>query len=402
MADYLQYTPFPSNSVLSDWLESTNPLTVDIIKNIAPGKEHVPMMAILNPPHWEFGHVTWFHEFWVHRHGNPSAPSLLKNADLLFNSSHISHDDRWSIELPSIDALLQYNRQVTEKTHELLGGLADPQLTYHLQLAIFHQDMHNEAFAYMWQTLGYPEPFSPLETQEIVKGALRSLSVPLSAASSANSTPSSAKSHFIHYPGDTLVMGSEPNSGFIFDNEKWAHEVPLPAFAISPLAVSNEQFLAFIESPENHSHPEPITVPLHWKKEGGKWYQRYFDQWLEFRPDAAVRHVSFLSAKRYCQWAGLRLPTEEELTHVMQSPPKEWQSSSLWEWTDTTFQAFPGFTSDPYEDYSSPWFGGGYQVMKGSSPYTPLRLRRPKFRNFYAPHRSDLFCGFRTCLVNLE
>jgi gamma-glutamyl hercynylcysteine S-oxide synthase len=87
---------------------------------------------------------------------------------------------------------------------------------------------------------------------------------------------------------------------------------------------------------------------------------------------------------------------------VMQSPPKAWHASSLWEWTDTTFKAFPGFTSDPYEDYSSPWFGGGYQVMKGSSPYTPLRLRRPQFRNFYAPHRSDLFCGFRTCLVNLE
>ena len=391
MADYLQYTPLPNNSVLRDWLRSTNSLTVNIIENIAPGKERVPMLPVLNPPHWEFGHVTWFHEFWVQRLGNPLAPSLLKNTDLFFNSSHISHDDRWSIELPSIDALLQYNRQVTDKTHELLEGLADPTLAYHIQLALYHQDMHNEAFAYMWQTLGYPEPFSPIERQEIPWDKVTPLP--------AHSCPTSS---FIHHPDSTLMMGSPPNSGFIFDNEKWAHEVFIPSFAISNRAVSNEQYLKFIESPENQSHPEPLAVPEHWKKERGAWYQRYFNEWLDFRPEEPVRHVSFLNAKRYCQWAGLRLPTEEELTHVIQNSPKEWHSSSLWEWTDSLFQPFPGFSSDPYLDYSSPWFGGNYQVLKGSSIYTPNRLRRSKFRNFYAPHRNDLFCGFRTCLVNLE
>jgi formylglycine-generating enzyme required for sulfatase activity len=26
-------------------------------------------------------------------------------------------------------------------------------------------------------------------------------------------------------------------------------------------------------------------------------------------------------------------------------------------------------------------------------------MRRNSFRNFYAPHRYDHFCGFRTCLL---
>ena len=77
----------------------------------------------------------------------------------------------------------------------------------------------------------------------------------------------------------------------------------------------------------------------------------------------------------------------------------QWQASNLWEWTSSPFMPFPEFSADPYVDYSQPWFDGNYQVLKGWSPYTPERLRRVAFRNFYSPKRSDHFCGFRTCLL---
>jgi iron(II)-dependent oxidoreductase len=38
-------------------------------------------------------------------------------------------------------------------------------------------------------------------------------------------------------------------------------------------------------------------------------------------------------------------------------------------------------------------------VLRGASFATPRRLVRPAFRNFYQPHRSDVFCGFRTCRI---
>jgi gamma-glutamyl hercynylcysteine S-oxide synthase len=86
---------------------------------------------------------------------------------------------------------------------------------------------------------------------------------------------------------------------------------------------------------------------------------------------------------------------------LFRADQEQWDQSSLWEWTSSPFLPFEGFTPDPYTDYSQPWFDGSYQVLKGFSPYTPARLRRPQFRNFYQKHRYDHFCGFRTCLLEI-
>jgi len=60
------------------------------------------------------------------------------------------------------------------------------------------------------------------------------------------------------------------------------------------------------------------------------------------------------------------------------------------------FPPYPGFAADPYKEYSEPWFGT-HKVLRGASFSTPRRLARRTFRNFYQPHRGDVFCGFRTC-----
>jgi len=378
LADHLLYEPYSDAAHLDGWLVSTNSLTGSILEKMRPGDESVPIIANLNPPHWEFGHLTWFHEFWVHRLGQTYIPSLLRDADYLFNSSEIAHRDRWSIPIPSLDTLLDYNARVMQKTRELLAKSIDAEKAYFIQLSIFHQDMHNEAFAYMWQTLGYPAPFAPFSQAKL----------------DANNASS-----YIHFPETNRMVGSKPKSGFMFDNEKWAHSITLPAFSIAEQAVSNADYLEFIESPSNQADLNPVTVPMHWKKEGGVWYQRYFDAWQSFSEYEPVRHISYQDAKRYCDWRQLRLPTEHELVLLMAQKQDDWQPSHLWEWTSSPFTPFPGFSSDPYTDYSQPWFDGNHQVLKGWSMYTPERLRRSRFRNFYTPHRQDHFCGFRTCLL---
>ena len=141
LSDHLQYQTQANQSLLKDWLIETNERTRNILVNLKPGQELVPTLEILNPPHWEFGHLTWFHEFWVHRKGQISKPSLLSNADLFFNSSEIAHTDRWTIEMPSLKSLLQYNLEVFQKTLELLQGTVDSETEYFIQLSIFHQDM---------------------------------------------------------------------------------------------------------------------------------------------------------------------------------------------------------------------------------------------------------------------
>jgi iron(II)-dependent oxidoreductase len=376
--DYLAYSPHPPTSTLAQWLEESNQITRQILINISAEDQLVPQLAILNPPFWEFGHLTWFHEFWVHRDGQAKNPSFMKDADYLFNSSEIAHQDRWSKPMPLLDSLRKYNKSVVEHTQQLLCSPIDSKTAYFIQLAIFHQDMHNEAFAYMWQTMGRSIPFAPFTNGSI---------------------PEDTQQTWIHFVPSTIQAGSKQGSGFIFDNEKWAHSTDLPAFDIASKPVTNGDYVNFLESQDNLSNSKPVAPPSHWKKNGDVWLERLFNQWLALNPASAVRHISYLDAQRFCEHNQVRLPSEHELGLLMSQKQIAWQPSNLWEWTSSTFAPFPGFTVDPYVDYSKPWFDGNYQVLKGWSFFTPERLRRNAFRNFYQPNRSDHFCGFRTCLL---
>jgi ergothioneine biosynthesis protein EgtB len=376
--DHLLYAPHPPASTLAQWLEESNGITRQILASLTAEECLVPQLNILNPPLWELGHLTWFHEFWVHRDGQESKPSIMKDADYLFNSSEMSHQDRWSTPMPSLDRLLDYNYRVIRDTQELLQTPIDNKAAYFIQLAILHQDMHNEAFAYMWQTMGRSIPFAPISNTATLEASTQT---------------------WIHFPKSTIQAGSEQGSGFIFDNEKWAHSIDLPAFDISGTPVTNGDYLEFLESPDNLAHSIPIAPPPHWKQEGNAWLERMFNQWLPLNRASAVRHINYLDAQRFCEHHQVRLPNEHELSLLMSHKQGAWQSSNLWEWTSSTFAPFPGFSADPYVDYSQPWFDGTHQVLKGGSPFTPDRLRRVAFRNFYQTHRSDHFCGFRTCLL---
>ena len=376
--DYLSYSPFHSSSTLEKWLEESNQITRQILINLQEGEERVPQLPILNPPLWEFGHLTWFHEFWVHRNGQVNQASFRTDADYLFNSSEIAHQDRWSISMPSLDDLLEYNQSVIDRTRQLLRQPVDTKTAYFIQLAIFHQDMHNEAFAYMWQTMAYSMPFLPFPKLGSVQ---------------------TDKQYFLHFPKSTIQVGSDRGTGFIFDNEKWGHTLELPAFDISSKPVTNADYLEFLESKTNLSETNPVSVPTHWKKQGEIWLERFFKEWLPLNPASAVRHINYFDAQRFCDALKLRLPNEHELGILMSQKQPNWQPSHLWEWTSSPFAPFPEFKADPYADYSQPWFDGSYQVLKGGSPFTPDRLKRVAFRNFYQRDRSDHFCGFRTCLL---
>jgi ergothioneine biosynthesis protein EgtB len=377
--DYLHYEPWPLPSELFKNLERSIFVTQTIISKLDHGQEKVALLPGLNPPYWEFGHLIWFHEFWVHRQGLVSNPSFLAQADDLFNSSEMIHDDRWEVHIPSVDILMNYFSDVMERTFAILrAGALSPEQAYFIQLALYHEDMHNEAFAYMWQSLGY---LWPLEQ----------------GRNSIQVQQNDFEPRYIDIPQCQFQLGSALNTGFIFDNEKWQYETLVPNFSISSHAVSNGEYLEFLELQNFNVESLFEHQPAYWRKEGNTWFERIFDQWRELDLNAPVRHISAHQAEQYCLWKGARLPTENELSVLMTSASETWQPSGLWEWTSSTFRPFEGFSSDPYQDYSAPWFDSRHRVLKGWSIFTPNYLRRPQFRNFYLPSRSDFFCGFRTC-----
>ena len=323
-----------------------------------------PKLAIVNPPLWEIGHVSWFQERWCLRlrADGTLGDSILPKADALYDSAAVAHDRRWDLPLAGLKATRAYGEAVMDRVRERLAREADSEaLQYFVRLATFHEDMHAEAFHYTRQTLGYSDP------------------VPVGFFSSASVEDLEIK-------GGKFILGATPSDGFVFDNEKWAHEVEIAPFRIARSPVANAQYLAFVE--------QGGGAPRYWKKQDGAWFERRFERWLPLEKGEPVRHVSWHEAQAYCAWAKRRLPTEAE-----------WECASsrlayghVWEWTESTFGPYPGFVADPYKEYSQPWFGTD-KVLRGGSFASPARLLRPTFRNFYMPDRGDVFCGFRTCAV---
>jgi iron(II)-dependent oxidoreductase len=339
-------------------LRAARERTRRMVDDLAGERELGPRLAIVNPPRWEVGHVGWFQEFWGLRQGDERRASILPNADALYNSSTVPHDSRWELPLPSFADTLAYCDAVLERLAESAQrGAADP---YFVELVLRHEEMHAEAFHYTRQTLGYPAPqgldvsFKPLPPTGDFEA-----------------------------PGGLFRLGSAPGEDFAFDNEKWSHPVVLEPFRISRRPVTNAEYREFAAAGGK--------APPYWK--GDKL--RRFDRWIPIPPDEPVMHVSWHDAQAYCRWAGRRLPSEAEWECAALSGV-EAMLGGVWEWTASAFLPYPGFVRDPYKEYSEPWFGT-HKVMRGGSFATPKGEARVRFRNFYTPERSDMFCGFRTC-----
>jgi iron(II)-dependent oxidoreductase len=67
----------------------------------------------------------------------------------------------------------------------------------------------------------------------------------------------------------------------------------------------------------------------------------------------------------------------------------------VWEWTATRFHGYPGFAAHPYREYSEPFLGGDYNVLRGGSWATAREVATATHRNWDHPQRRQIFAGFR-------
>ncbi len=372
---------------------------------LAASHFEVPCVPELNPPLWELGHIGWFQEWWLGRNlqrqrgtaCDPSATRLASiepQADRWWDSGQVAHDRRWALDLPDLAGIKRYLLDTLESTLELLEKAPqDDDALYFYRLALFHEDMHGEALIYMAQTLGLPLGLSMPGPGPVREPLL----VPATRWQ--------------------LGMGAGPG-GFSFDNERPAYEVPVPEFEIDAQVVTWAQFVEFVDD-GGYDRPEL------WQAQGWQWLQdkaaaegrrgpRYVEQIgvasgavMQTRfgtprrmlGGQTVMHVSWWEADAWCRWAGRRLPAEVEWeVAAVNAARRGFRWGEVWEWTGTTFRAYPGFAADPYRDYSEPWFGT-HKVLRGASFATRARMKHPKYRNFYLPGRDDIFAGFRSCAL---
>jgi iron(II)-dependent oxidoreductase len=377
--------------------------------------------------------VAWFQEKWVLRHALGEAP-IRADGDALWDSATVAHDTRWDLPLPTRRDTLAYMTEVRDRVLDRLSRHdGDPRVLYFALYAVFHEDMHDEAFTYTRQTHGHPPP---------------RLSGAQSGAAEAGPLPGD-----VVVPGGTVLLGASPDEPFVFDNEKWAHPVEVAPFAIARSPVTQREFAAFVDDAgyrrREHWSEEGwawrggagAEQPVYWRRDGLGWRRRDFARWVALEPHRPVLHVSWYEAQAYCRWARRRLPTEAEWEAAAavepatrakrrfpwgDAPPAigraqlgaqalgcadvaAWPEGdsaagcrqmigNVWEWTDTDFGPYPGFVRDAYKEYSEPWFFT-HKVLRGGCWVTQGRLLRNTWRNFYPPDRRDVWAGFRTCAL---
>ena len=312
-----------------------------------------------------------------------------------------------------------------------------------------HEEMHQETLAYMWHQIPCDRKRKPSEYVTL-------------PPSHAEASPPTRR---IHIPPGRVTLGTNLRDvPFAWDNELDPHVVTVDAFSIDATDVTNADFMEFVEAGGYRDRrwwrdddwawleAEGITHPHFWEPAAAKstegnrserserserWYWRGMFERVPL-PAAWPVYVTWVEARAYAAWRGLRLPTEAEFQRAAFGAPDgterrypwgnelgarppgnfdfvRWDPEPVdahpegasafgvmdlvgngWKWTSTVFGPYDGFTPLPsYPEYSADFFDEEHFVMKGASPATARELLRPSFRNWFRARYPYVYATFR-------
>jgi len=226
-----------------------------------------------------------------------------------------------------------------------------------------------------------------------------------------------APNEMILIPAGEFIMGTNTR----LPDEGPEHKVTLPAYYIDKYEVTNLQYKKFNDATNRKS-------PSHFKNR----------TYPKGKADHPVTYVSWYDARAYCEWAGKRLPTDQEWEKAARgsdgrnfpwgdefgddkaNTPVRWEAldkpgdttpvgafpagkspyglydmtGNVWEWTSSWYKAYPG-NKHPTENY-----GEKYKTLKGGSwwdcSFYKCGISAPSFnRAFFLPRTRNKSFGFR-------
>jgi iron(II)-dependent oxidoreductase len=392
------------------------------------GTQHDPL---LSPLLWDYGHIGVFEELWLVQevsHGPAVADELLHTYNAIENP-------RWTrqkLELMDRPTTLAYLDGVRGRALSLLDEVdleRGEKLTrdgFVYDLVVQHENQHDETVCQTLQLLpgGYLEqlPAAP-PGREVARDR-------------------------VAVPAGEYPVGTDAHEPY--DNEHGAHTVTLPAFEIDRFPVTNGDWLRFMAD-GGYTRQElwsadgwewiltfGTEAPEYWRRDGDGWVVDTFGVTSPVDAGRPVQHVCWFEADAYARWAGGRLPTEFEWEVAASFDPAsgrarrhpwgdraaspedanldqrlfapapvgsypggaspfgcEQMLGDVWEWTSSDFQPYPGFAAYPYSEYSEPFFGTRFKVLRGGSWATCPGVARATFRNWDSPLKRPIFAGLR-------
>ncbi|MCX5045523.1 ergothioneine biosynthesis protein EgtB [Aldersonia sp. NBC_00410] len=389
---------------------------------------------LMSPLVWDLAHIGNQEELWLVRDVGGREP-VRHDIDDLYDAFKHPRPDRPALPLLDPAEARGYVGAVRDKVLDVLdrSALAGRPLErdgFAFGMIAQHEQQHDETM---------------LATHQ-----LRSGRAVLDAPPPPAAPPGGPVADEVIVPGGDFVMGTSTEP-WALDNERPAHRVSVPAFAIGAAPITNEQYLAFLAD-DGYHRPElwtergwqhrveaDLTAPQFWERDtDGNWWRRVFGAMRPVAPRQPVVHVCWFEADAFARWAGRRLPTEAEWEKAARFDPSTGRSrrypwgdgdptperanlgqrhlepaevgaypagvtpmgvhqliGDVWEWTASGFEPYPGFTAFPYREYSEVFFGGDYRVLRGGSFGTDSVACRGTFRNWDHPIRRQIFAGFR-------
>ncbi len=315
-----------------DTLGTARDRTLGIVAHLDDAELEAVIDPIMSPLAWDLGHIAAYEDLWInHRRGGRDL--LRSDLAVLYDAFETPRRVRGGLRFLRGDHLRDYLDEVRRRAMEV-----DPGDGLLHELVARHELQHAET---MLQSM--------------------------------------------------RLGGLLPEGVFGYDNERPRHDVAVPSFSVGSTPVTNATWLHFCEG-------GGYVRREWWSREGWAWKE---DHDITHHagaeagdPDAPVVHVSWFEADAFARAHDMRLPTEVEWEKAATSGQIE-GTGQVWEWTASPFAAYDGFVAHPYREYSEPFFGDRYRVLRGGSCATDERVMSPHFRNWDLPERRQLFAGLR-------
>lgn len=384
--------------------------TIQICENLEIEDYVVQPCPEVSPPKWHLGHTTWFFEELILKRHSKSFSRFNKDYSVLFNSyyksagKHWLQADRGTLSRPTVEKIQTYRNYVNEEITNLLSTTEPSQeISSLIELGLHHEQQHQEL---LYMDIKYILGVNPTPPTYFSHPLPRAKKIP--------------NSWEIFEEG--LYEIGHGNLNFSYDNEKPIHKSYLSAFKIRENLVTDGEFLEFINDSGylNPTHwlsegwdwvnAHSIKSPPYWYREDKKWFQFTLHGSKELDLNAPLTHISYFEADAFASWAGLRLPTEQEIEiFLRKSPTPEHENSHIhhpyhagertgqvWCWTKSHYSSYPGFIKykGTLGEYNAKFMCNQF-VLRGGCIATPRGHYRHTYRNFYGPHQRWMFSGIR-------